>query len=109
VSGGFVFIREGDVEGVVVVQEDRFVQVATPGIQGPPGPKGDPGTGGFTYVHDQGVPATIWTIFHGLGGYPNVTVVDSSGREVIGEVEYIDGSVLKVKFAAAFSGKAFLS
>lgn len=82
------------------------------GIQGgpgPPGPPGPPGSGTFSYVHDQLVPANPWTITHNLNGYPNITVVDSSQREVEGDVTYIDLNTIQVSFAGAFAGKAYLS
>src|SRR5213075_3591459 len=41
-----------------------------------------------SYRHIQTVPAAMWTIVHNLGFYPNVSVVDSSGREVVGEINY---------------------
>lgn len=61
----------------------------------------------FTYT--QSVPASVWTITHGLGFYPNVTVVDSSDREVEGEVEYLSVNSLQITFSGGFSGKAHLS
>lgn len=45
-------------------------------------------------------------INHGLSKYPSVTVIDSAGSEVIGDVEYIDTSSVKLLFSAPFSGKA---
>ena len=80
------------------------------GDQGPQGPQGPPGTAdGFQYVHDQGVPSTVWNVSHSLGGYPNVTVVDSAGTRVEGEIIYVDANNITLTFSAAFSGKAYLS
>lgn len=79
------------------------------GDQGPQGPQGVPGSGDFSYVHDQMIPSATWTIVHGLNGYPNITVVDSSGREVVGEVTYVDANTISVQFASSFGGKAYLS
>jgi len=73
------------------------------GATGPPGPAEQ----GFTYT--QGVPAAVWTIAHNLGGHPTVTVVDSAGSVVIGDVHYVDGNNLTITFAAAFAGTAFLN
>jgi hypothetical protein len=64
---------------------------------------------GATYVHSQGVPSTVWVIDHDLGFYPNVSVVDSAGEQVEGEVDYISGTRVQVTFTAAFSGTAYLS
>ena len=73
-------------------------------MTGPPGPAGS----GGTYVHNQSTPAAVWTITHGLSYAPNLTVVDSAGEQVEGEVDYA-GSTVTVTFSAAFSGKAYLS
>lgn len=61
------------------------------------------------YIHTQSVPTTTWTITHGLGKYPAVTVVDSANTEVIGDIQYIDTQSLTVTFSSAFSGKAYLN
>lgn len=67
-----------------------------------------PGTGS-NYVHTQAIPSATWTVAHNLGYYPSVTVVDSSKREVEGQVEYIDINNVIITFAAAFSGSAYFS
>ena len=61
------------------------------------------------YVFTQGTAATTWTINHPLPFPPNVTVVDSTGTQVEGDVVYIDADTLTVGFSAAFSGIAYLS
>ena len=80
-----------------------------PGSTGPPGPPGPPGGGGSTYVHNQGVAASTWVIVHGLNYYPNVTVEDSAGTTVEGEVVYDSTGQLTLTFSAAFGGIAYLS
>lgn len=72
---------------------------------GPRGPAGDE-----TYVYYQDNPETIWEINHDRGGYPSVTVVDSSGKTVFGGPPvYEDENNIKIEFDAAFSGKAYLN
>ena len=61
------------------------------------------------YVYFQDVASDLWEIKHNLDKFPSVTVIDSAGSEVIGEVEYIDSNNLKIKFAGGFSGKATLN
>lgn len=63
----------------------------------------------YAHIHNQPSASAEWTITHNLGKFPSVSVVDSSGAEVIGEVEYLTDTQLKVKFSAAFSGKAYLN
>lgn len=80
------------------------------GIQGPKGDKGDQGdSAAASYQHIQGIASSVWTINHNLGFYPNVTVVDSSKREVIGEVEYTSINTIQITFSGGFSGEAYVS
>lgn len=71
--------------------------------------RGPAGSGASTYVHEQIAPATIWDITHNLGRYPDVTIVDSAGMVVFGDVQYLSENAICVIFTAAFSGKAYLS
>lgn len=74
------------------------------GTGGGGGPSGDLGV---TFV--QATPATVWTIDHSLTFVPNVTVVDSAGTQVEGEVELATGNQVVIRFSAAFAGTAYLS
>lgn len=62
-----------------------------------------------TYVHSQSSASSTWTISHGLGRKPSVTIVDSSGNVQIGEVLYDSDNQITLAFAAAFSGYAYLN
>lgn len=108
-------------------------QVGRRGEQGPQGSKGDTGygmpTGGLTgqvlqknsdnpfdfswftpsfldknYVLSFSVQSTV-VVNHNLNKYPSVTVIDSAGDEVQGEVYHMNTSQLVLKFNAPFSGK----
>lgn len=61
------------------------------------------------YVHKQSQAATVWNITHKLGKRPAVSVVDSAGTAVIGEVEYLDDNTVRLIFSAAFSGYAYFN
>jgi len=61
------------------------------------------------HVHNQGLASATWTISHSLGGRPSVTVVDSAGTVVVGEVQYSSDLQVVVSFAAPFSGYAYLT
>lgn len=89
-------------EFTVVVTEET-VEVIDVGVQGPPG------SAVPTYVHTQSVPSASWTVNHGLGTYPSVSVVDSAGNTIISDVRYDTASSLTVTFSAAFAGKAYLN
>lgn len=61
------------------------------------------------YEHIQENPAAVWTIEHGLGFVPNITVVDSAGTVVEGSYDYPDSNTVVLTFIGAFSGRAYLS
>lgn len=61
------------------------------------------------YVHNQNSASAVWTVTHGLDKIPAVTVVDSAGTEVVGDVAHIDKNTTKITFSAAFSGKAYFN
>jgi hypothetical protein len=63
----------------------------------------------LAYAHTQGTASATWTINHNLDFYPNVTVVDSAGTIVEGEIAYTSRNQIVLTFSAAFSGKAYLS
>jgi len=61
------------------------------------------------HVHTQATAASTWVINHALGGYPSVSVVDSSKTLVFGSISYPSTSQVVVNYSAAFSGYAFLT
>lgn len=67
------------------------------------------GGGDKTFRFDQASPATVWNVAHNLGKYPAVSVVDSGGTWVIGDVLYLDINTVRLTFSAAFSGSAFFN
>jgi len=70
---------------------------------------GGAGAGDLNYIHNQAVPDATWTITHGLGKFPSVSVVDSAGSLVFGETVHINSAQLTVSFSAGFAGKAYLN
>lgn len=62
-----------------------------------------------TFLFTQMVPSNIWNINHNLNQEPSVSVVDSSGKVVFGEVIYIDKNNIRIEFSSIFSGKAYLN
>lgn len=61
------------------------------------------------YHHIQSVSSAVWTVNHNLGWKPNVTVQDSAGTIVEGEITYTSSNSLTLTFTGAFSGNAYLS
>jgi hypothetical protein len=64
---------------------------------------------GGSFVHNQSVSASTWTISHNLGFFPSVSVVDNGGNMVIGDVSYITENQVSISFSASFGGKAYFS
>jgi hypothetical protein len=61
------------------------------------------------YIHAQGSASDSWNIEHNLGGRPQVTIVDSAGTVVYGEIQYLSNTQIRVLFSAPFSGNAYLT
>jgi hypothetical protein len=62
-----------------------------------------------SYVHVQGAASSLWTITHGLGWYPNATVIDSAGSTVEGDITQLNTNTMTIAFNGSFTGKAYLS
>jgi hypothetical protein len=99
---GWVFFQAGNPE--FPVWASGLVAEAPSPI--PPEP---PVEGGAGYVHIQGTVSSTWVVVHNLGFQPNVTVEDSSGSTVEGEVVHDTADRLTLTFSAAFSGTAYCS
>lgn len=69
----------------------------------------DLGIGDKTYVYSQSSALATWEINHNLAKFPSVSVVDSGGNVVVGDIKYIDQNNLTISFMSAFSGKAYLN
>lgn len=101
-----IHTTEEPVNLVVNANDEIVVVGANIGLQGPPGPAGPTGT---TYTHNQITPNTQWTINHSLNKYPSVTIIDSGGTTVVGNIHYQSINQIIVEFEAPFGGKAFLN
>jgi Siphovirus ReqiPepy6 Gp37-like protein len=60
------------------------------------------------FIHEQLTPSSLWVINHNLSKYPSVTVTDSAGNVVIGDVKHVSLNTTEISFSAAFAGKAIL-
>lgn len=62
----------------------------------------------FVYHNDQG--QDTWVIDHNLNKKPSVEIVaDADGREVIGDIEYVNDNRIIIHFQGAFNGRAYLN
>lgn len=93
----------------VDVSVNEQTVVISLGTSGPQGPSGTIDYGQLGYVHTQTTAASVWTVNHGLGFTPNVTVVDSAGTVIEGSYNYPNANTIVLTFAGAFSGKAYFS
>lgn len=62
-----------------------------------------------SFIWDQGIAQSVWTIIHPLNRRPSVTIVDSGGTVVEGKKQFINDNTIIVTFNATFSGKAYLN
>ena len=62
-----------------------------------------------TYKYLKTSAGSTWTITHNLDKYPSVTVVDSGGTKVQGDVTYNSANQLTITFSSSFSGTAYLN
>jgi hypothetical protein len=103
---------------------DFYIDVATGDFYGPKTVDGWPDEPFFTaltqlnvdlltnnerHIHTQSVASATWVITHELGGHPSVTVVDSAGTAVFGEVQYDSTTQVTILFTVPFSGLAYLT
>ena len=61
------------------------------------------------YVHTQNTTSSTWVVTHNLNKFPSVSVVDSAGTKVIGQVDYDSLNQITLTFKASFSGKAYFN
>lgn len=62
-----------------------------------------------TFLYTQSSPSNNWVINHNMNKNPSVTIIDSSGSQVIGDVYYTSINIVTITFSAAFSGYATLN
>lgn len=116
-KGDAATIAIGDVDTGLPGSNAAVVNVGTPGDavfdfvipQGPVGPQGPAGLDTGFFRHNQSAPAATWVVEHNLGYYPSVSVQDSAGTNVFGDVVYLDQNNLTITFRNAFGGYANLS
>lgn len=62
-----------------------------------------------SYIHNQLSSSDTWNICHNLDKFPSVSIVDSAGTLVIGEVRYVDSNNVILTFNNGFAGIAYLN
>ena len=66
-------------------------------------------SGDLNFTYNQIAASASWNITHNLGKNPSVSIVDSGGNWVVGDVLYINNNELTINFNSAFSGTAYLN
>ena len=61
------------------------------------------------FAYEWRIPETSVHIQHGLDKRPSVTVIDSAGNELMGDIEYIDENNLTITFSAPVRGIIYLN
>ncbi len=61
-----------------------------------------------TLVFTQTVPSVQWLITH-PPGFPSVTLLNTAGQQILGEVDYISNVLIFVNFNQPVAGNAFLN
>lgn len=62
-----------------------------------------------TYVYTQNTASNVWVIKHDLNKLPSVTIMNSAGDIVFGNIHYDNDNQVTITFSAPFSGKATLN
>lgn len=63
----------------------------------------------LSYTHTQASASSTWTINHGLGYRPSVTIFDNTATEVEGAITHNDENNVTLEFSVAITGTAYLS
>lgn len=62
-----------------------------------------------TYEYYQPTASDTWTIDHNLGYKPNITVMDSSGEQIVPDISHTSDDQAVLTFSAPVAGEAYLS
>jgi hypothetical protein len=93
----------GSLVNLTVDSEPTPITIQVGPEAGPPGPAGS-GATEFTFP----TPAATWTIHHGLGRHPTVQLIDTTGGQFDGDVEFPDLLTVVVTHAQPTAGTAQL-
>jgi len=70
------------------------------------GPQGLPGISAGRYIHTQNTAASVWTINHNLGYYPEILLLTVGGMRFIGEVLHTTINQAVVQLSSSYTGTA---
>jgi hypothetical protein len=61
---------------------------------------------GFVYI--QNTPASVWTIIHSLGSYPNIIIFDGEFNQMFAKVKMLNLNTTRITFSEPVIGIAVL-
>lgn len=61
------------------------------------------------FEYNQETASATWVIEHNLEKFPSVTVLDSAGNIVLGEISFDSNNQITITFSSPFSGVAYLN
>lgn len=106
-QGPTTFVVKGTQSAVVKMRERaavvRIVQSASPL------PVSGGGGGGVRMTYVPPTASITWLIPHSLGFNPQVTILDTPGNVVYGNITHLDLNTLSISFTVPFYGKAELA
>ena len=104
-------IEAGSVVSGIVNVEGRLILTTHGGIEIDAGNvySGTPEPETIAYTYLQSAPLSVWNVFHTLPFTPAVLTVDSTQETVLGDVEIISSTHVRITFSAPFSGTVYLS
>lgn len=88
----------------------QVVRIVGTDLVGPAGPAGALVSSGTAlgWLHEQSDAQRYWPIEHNLGGFPSVTVIDTSGVEYDPDIHFVDGNNILIDNGWPTSGVASL-
>lgn len=114
-----VIVVEIDRAAQVVVQDgpDIALELTLPGVQGPPGPKGDTGaqgppgpTGAARELHYTfASPLMVWEVTHNIVITPAVYAYDTGDVLQEGDVTYPTPTTVRIEWAWPMAGRLVLT
>lgn len=86
---------------IVLKKDNRTIKLQQTGRRGP---QGETGVSDKHFAQDFTNTASV-VVAHNLGKKPAVTIMNSAGDEVIGNVNFINDNSLLVTFSSSFTGQ----
>ena len=115
--GTQVLSGAGNPSSVIGLIGDQYINTDTGYLFGPKTadgwgvgvPLGNNDPNDLGQVYTQTSPSSVWNIAHTLAFIPNIIIVDTSGKVVEGDYEYVSPTHIIATFTSTLAGKAYLS